>query len=146
MTMKNWHANVIVATMWGFALLFFFWTLYPYNPLEIEEPVKVLTPVVKAGDAVIVEFTFDKNTDVTPEVSLSLVDGVIYNLPTYSPSNVTGHTNNKAVNVLTIPPSMPCGEYHLHWEATYEMNPIRDVVVKYESEKFEILNSEICNE
>ncbi len=144
--MKNWHANLIVATMWGFAGLFFFWYLFPYNPLEIDEPVKIMTPVVKAGDAIIAEFTFDKNTEITPEISITLVDGVVYTIPSYSPENVVGHTDDKLVRVMTIPVSMPCGIYHLHWTAVYKMNPIRDVTVKYSSETFKILNDEICNE
>ena len=145
MKITNLHANLIVVIMWGFGLLIMFWCLYPYNPLEMEEPVKVLTPVVNAGDSVIVSFNFTKNTKITPEIHLSLVDGVIYNLPTYSPKNAVGHTDGKVVNVLTVPINQPCGDYHLRWVVSYEMNPVRTIEVEYESEKFRV-NSNICNE
>ena len=120
-----------------------YYLFYPYNPLEIQEPVKVITKEVKPGDIIFVEFTFKKNTTVRPEISLALVDGVVFNIPDYSPINPTGETKDKRVGVLVVPTSVPCGEYNLKWVASYKMNPLRIVDVPYESEKFYI-NSKIC--
>ena len=118
---------------------------YPFNPLEVKGPVKVITKEVKSGDPVIVEFDFIKNTSITPEISISLVDGVIYNLPTISPSNHIGEIKGKRVSVMEVPMTIPCGEYHIHWTAKYKYNALRTVEVKYESEKFRV-NSKLCSE
>jgi len=141
--MKNIHANIIVLTMWTFASIFWYWSYFPYKPLEITEPVKILNKNVKPGETIFAEFSFTKNTNVTPEIHLSMVDGVIYNIPNYSPVNKPGETKSKIVGVLEVPGSVPCGEYHLHWEADYRMNPIRHIIVEYQSEKFYV-DSPLC--
>lgn len=118
---------------------------YPFNPLEIEQPVKVLQDEYNAGDTVVVEFDFKKNTSIIPEITLALVDGVVYTIPTYKPINQVGQVTGKRVAVLDIPLSIPCGEYHLVWVASYRYNTLRTVEVEYESEPFRI-NNTICAE
>ena len=142
---KLFFANILLWVYFGMIGLFAFWLFYPYKFLEIEQPVKVLTPVVEPGDPIVVSFNFEKFNDTRPEISLRLVDGIIYNLPTFKPQNTKGFTEDKAVAILVVPPNQPCGEYHIEWTATYRPNPIREEDVKYESEVFRI-NSGICNE
>lgn len=118
---------------------------YPFKPLIIYEPVKVLTKEVKPGDAIIVEFNFQKNTKIIPEISLALVDGIVYNIPSYRPQNIPGAVIGKKVAVMEVPNSIPCGTYHLHWTASYRYNTLRTVDVEYASEEFYISNT-ICVE
>jgi hypothetical protein len=141
----NYLALLASLIIVGFTIAIWCWLLWPYKPLEINELVHVVTKVVRPGEAVFVQFTFEKNTDVSPEISLALVDGVIFNIPTYQPQNPVGKTFNKMVGVLEIPMTVPCGTYHLQWTAKYKMNPIRVVEVKYESEQFEVV-SPLCAE
>jgi len=140
---KNLFANLFLALTVLISGTLLFWMVYPYDPLYIETPVKILTPVVSGGDDIIASFTFNKKTSVTPEISMSLVDGVVYNIPAYKPINVEGVTKGKVIRVLQLPDNIPCGVYHLHWVAEYQMNPIRVVQVKYESEEF-LVESPIC--
>lgn len=144
--MKNYQAlNYITLASLGALLgIIVFYLFWPHNPLEIKSPVKTLTEEVDAGEVVFVEFNFKKNTEVRPDISLSIVDGVIFNIPEYSPINPVGETEGKVVGI-TIPASVPCGEYHLEWVARYHMNPLRTVEVPYESEPFRV-NSKICGE
>lgn len=116
---------------------------YPFNPLEMQEPVEVLNKKVKPGEMVLVNFNFKKNTKIIPDVSLSLVDGVVYIIPDYRPINPPGVVSDRIVGVMTVPMSIPCGEYLLKWVASYKYNAIRTVEVQYQSEKFYI-DSELC--
>ena len=141
----NLFANLVIFIVYSFAGLVAFWLLFPYNPLVIEQPTKVLTPVVKTGEVIYVEFDFEKNTDIKPNITVALVDGVIFNLPEFSPINPIGHTSKKVVGILTVPMTVPCGEYHIDFSADYKMNPIRTVTVEYETEKF-IIDSPLCAE
>lgn len=146
--MKRTHsifANLVIFIIYGLVLLFAYWIFYPYNPLEITTPVKVLTPVVKPGEVVYIDFEFTKNTPIKPEVKMALVDGVIFNLPEFSPINPVGDTDSKVVGVVTVPTTVPCGEYHIHFSADYQMNPLRVVTVEYETERF-IVDSKLCAE
>ena len=145
--MKRSHtifANIAICLMYLLVILFLYWTLYPYKPLEIEQPVKIVSEVHNPGDMIYADFNFEKNTNVKPDISLAIVDGVIFNIPSSTPQNSEGH-NERVVGVLEVPSTVPCGIYHLHWTAKYRMNPIRTVEVKYESEKFEI-TSTLCAE
>lgn len=118
---------------------------YPFKPLEMYEPVRVLTKEVMPGDTIFVEFNFKKNTDIIPDITLSLVDGVVYNLPSYRPINKPGEVQGRVVGVMEVPASIPCGEYYLQWLASYRYNTLRTVNVEYRSEKFRI-NNTICAE
>lgn len=143
--MKNTLATIVSLLMIGFTVLFWYWFLYPYQPLEMNEPVEIEQDVYHTGDVIYATFNFKKNTDIIPDISMSLVDGVVYTLPKYSPINPPGIIKDRVVGILQIPLSIPCGEYHLDWVASYQMNPIRTVDVMYESEKFRV-ESDYCFE
>ena len=127
----------------GFVFILWYWFLVPYHPLDIEQPVEIVNKKVAHGEVVLAKFNFTKYTDVTPDVSLALVDGVIFNVPKFSPQNQMGDVKDRVVGVLEIPKTVPCGEYHFEWTASYQMNPIRRVEVKYQSEKF-LVEDDTC--
>ena len=131
--------------LYSFVALFGYWTFYPYNPLEIEYPIEVLTPIVAEGEMVYVNFDFQKNTKIKPDISMALVDGIEFALPSHTPINIPGTTSDKIVGILKIPTTIPCGQYYISFSADYQMNPIRIITVDYQTEVF-IINSTLCGE
>lgn len=119
----------------------FYWYLYPYNPLVIEQPLQILNEhkQVQAGDNLVYRTTFTKNTDVLPLVHRELVDGVVHTLASITPVNEAGDHDHVVTNLVI--PNLPTGEYYLRTSACYEMNPIRTVCVNYNSELFTIMNN-----
>jgi hypothetical protein len=126
-------ANILVALFW-------FWCLYPYNPLEMKQPLEVLNEnkTVRAGEVVIYRAEYMKNTDILPKITRTLVDGIIYTLPPIIPINTRGK-HDQIIYSLTIPPSIPAGTYTFDCMACYQMNPIREVCVSYSSEEFTVI-------
>lgn len=122
--------------------LFWFWYLYPYKPLEITSPLKVLNEnkTVEAGDLLYFQADFVKNTDISPVLQKRLVDGIVYSLPSTIPHNKTGDSSKIVVN--DIPRSIPPNLYKMEFTACYQMNPIREVCVDYETEKFIVTKAE----
>lgn len=127
----------------GFSFLLWFWHLYPYKPLVInEEPLKILNEnkTVKQGDILVYEVNFTKNTDKKAVIYRRFVDGLIYNLPPSYPLNKPGERIN--TTTVDIPQVLPEGKYTLHSETCYQMNPIREVCVEYQTEEFEVIAKE----
>ena len=142
---NSFFAKLILLIMYFFVLLFTYWTFYPYKPLVIESPVEVITKDVWVGEFVLVKYNFTKNTSVQPVIRKSLVDGIVFLLPNTHPINRAGGREDKVVSTLIVPSTVPCGEYYIKYVATYEMNPIRTVIVEYESETFTI-HSPLCGD
>ena len=139
---KNKIINCISFGTIGIAFLFlaviFYWLLYPYNPLVINQrPLPIVNKEVKKGD--IVEYTFDycKNTDMHTHVNKKFSDGIEFALPEYDLSNPSGC---RVQNIVTeIPHTLPEGEYIIVATYTYDVNPLRRIVIKTHTEKFKVV-------
>lgn len=129
---------------WGTIILAFvllmvvgYWMFYPYNPLEIKsEPMKVLTPQVKAKDSFFFEIDYCKNMDLPAEITRTLIDTVIYNIPSFTANNELGC--HKIIATAEIP-NIPTGTYYYRIKFDYEVNPIRHILIVAETETFEIV-------
>lgn len=123
----------------GISFLLWFWWLVPYNPLEIESPLIVLNEdkTVVAGEFLRYSCVFQKNTPIKPTIHRRLIDGIVYSFPNSRPTNPVG--SNNLVCSLEIPASIPAGDYILDTSACYQMNPIREVCVDYQTEEFKII-------
>ena len=133
--------------MLDFLLIFFvfmvgmvwYWHLYPYNPLEIEQPLRVLNEdkTVVAGEILRYHCHFTKHTDKIPAINRRLVDGITYSFPETKPRNPVGE--NEFTCTLEIPRSIPEGNYRLDTQACYRMNPVREVCVEYSTDEFKVI-------
>lgn len=59
-TLEMWSLNLLTLLAIGILCLTLFWLLYPYKTIEVEEPMKILTPVIKAGDPIEYEVSYCK--------------------------------------------------------------------------------------
>ena len=128
--------NILVA---GFILLLIFWSVYPYRPIQFKNlPYKVKNKVIKAGG--VLEYTSDycKYTNEIPSTIRSFVNDIIYNLP-------VGQATKKPIGcakstfILLVPKELPPSIYILKTTYTYKVNPIRNIVVTNDTEKFEVV-------
>ena len=135
----NIFTTLTLILAFGFILTVIFWCIYPYNPLEIKQPLEILNEdkTVQVGEQLFYQVEFTKNTDKLPIINNHLVDEVVYALAPITPVNTSGE-HNQVVSHITIP-TIPAGNYYLRTSTCYEMNPIRTVCVVYESENFNIL-------
>lgn len=126
--------------------LFYYWTFIPYNPITINNAPVPIRPVSLASGTdttVIATLKSCKHTTVTPIVTRTLIgEGVEITTPSYS-GVINGPGCQTLQQAIIMPQFTPPGTYHIHWHVAYQMNPIRTVVVQYDSENFTVTKAAI---
>lgn len=120
--------------------VFYYWTFFPDKILEVKElPVPVTKPQnIESGRILILKFDYCKHADVKGIVESSLVsDRNVVILPSYKEETPVGCKKIDAPMIL--PYTVITQKYHVHYKITYQVNPIREVVVEFDSAEFELL-------
>ena len=125
---------VVIVLAITLMLMVFYCLFYPYNPLEVEEPMEVLSENVHGGDIVSYKVKFCKNTDKPATITRELVNDFHFTFSEVTVNNRIGC--QEALLHIQIPDFAPAGEYKIRTTATYRMNTIREIAVVYESETF----------
>ena len=112
-------------------------TFWPYKLLTFQNPVKVLTPVVKAGDAVTLEVHYCKYTNLSAIVSTKIVDDTVTTLPEIATNNPRGcHIIRTQI---AIPEFLDPGPHHIERKIVYHPNFFREITIPYNSEVFTVV-------
>jgi hypothetical protein len=130
---------LVIVSMIGLILLFGFWLLYPYNPVEFKDevyPVLNENKTVKQGDILKYEVDYCKRVDQVPVVNKKYVDGIIYETPMGRGVVFKGCRAQVVDNI--VPENLLPGEYFMQIEIDYEMNPIRHIIYHNRTEKFTV--------
>ena len=123
-----------------FLLLITYWNFYPYKTLEFKgDRFKLLHKQVYQGDVVEYYSDYCKYIDESAIVSRSFVNAIIYSTPSSLTGRMTGC--HKIIVQVRVPLELPIGTYHLENRYKYQVNPIRTIIVKQETEEFEVLES-----
>lgn len=120
-------------------IMFFYWMLYPYKPLVVNNtPLPILDKELHRHDNIIYELDYCKQMDLPVSVRRKLVDGLVFAV-----ADVTTGINDVGCRVqnfaIEVPHSLPTGEYIMTIEYVYKVNPIREVIVRTHTEKFTIV-------
>lgn len=121
--------------------IFSYWSFYPYNPLTVTNapvPIRPISLASGVDTTVIATTKVCKYTNAIPIVVRSIVgEGSVLMTPAYSGAvRTTGCTTLQ--QAIILPQFTPPGTYHVHWRVNYQVNPIRSVVVQYDSETFKV--------
>lgn len=120
------------------------WMFYPYNPLDMKQPVIVSPKTYKVGDRL--GLTMDYCSHVAVPVSTTAK----FVLTGPSTDHVIDSTVQKTTvskigckqvisNTFHILSNFIPGVYHLEIRAVYHVNPLRDIPVDIISEEFTVL-------
>ena len=134
---------VAVACVVVFSVVITWWLYFPYNVMDVREPVKVLTKQVIAGEFCEIELVYSKYFDIPGQRQIQLVNGMVISLdkePYY------GYLR-PGINVVyrigfVIPSWYPAGYCHAEIIASHEVNPIRTIVEKFSTEEFEVIKND----
>jgi len=142
---KNKIINCIsfftIFAAFGLLVTFFYWLLFPYKPLVVNKNPSVYPSEVRAGDILFLELDYCKNMDLPVTIRRRFIDGLVYSLPEITTAeNKTGCRVQKIL--LDAPEKLPEGEYRLDTDFVYKVNPIREVTVHAESEKFTVIGGD----
>ena len=114
-----------------------YWAILPVDVLKINKlPVPVTVPEnIKSGRILMLKFDYCKYTGSKGLVERTLVsDRNVITLPSYEDTSPAGC--NKADVPTVLPYTIIEQEYNIHYKITYQVNPLREVVEEFDSEKF----------
>jgi hypothetical protein len=100
--------------------------------------------VFYTGEQLTYAFDFCKTRNVPVEMYGSYIDTVKIDMPVVKLKSPTGCSKRISSN-YKIPKILPSGMYHFEVELIYQVNPIREVKVKYRTQQFEIINNDLKN-
>jgi hypothetical protein len=133
---------LFTVTMLIYAGVACYWLWYPYDVIQIEQPIKIMNPdkTVHAGEMLTYRFAYNKRMNVSGTLTRKLVN--TYKLE-YADVTVTAPIGKDTDQMsLLIPSFAHSGEHYIWWSASYKVNPLRTVVVTAESEHFMVIGEE----
>jgi len=129
---------ILLAIMTIVLLLFTYWQFAPYKTVTINS-VKLEETTVTQGENLAVDLNYDRYTNLTSRVHREFLNGIIFTTPTSDGPGKPGHYDRRLE--VEIPLTIPPGEYILKTYAVFQVNPIRQITVTWETEKFTVLSS-----
>ena len=146
--------NMILITV-GSAILLYLAFFDGGKPIEVlNNPVQTVeaTPdkdgnfipkkVFYTGEMLAYEFDYCKSRNVPAKMYGSYIDTVKIDMPVVELKSPVG-CGEKISSYYKVPKILPSGVYHFEVELVYQVNPIREVRVKYRTVEFNIINNDI---
>ncbi len=132
-------ANGVITLSFLILLVCFVWLIYPYNPATFRKLPHIVEPkVIQGGNFIVINIDVCKNAHIPPEISRAFVDGVIYQIPTYT--TVDDQTGCRVRKVqIYVPKGLPIGKYFISTNFKFQVNPIRTVEFQTRTEQFEVI-------
>lgn len=114
-------------------LLVGFWLIYPYKPFVVNNVTSEIE-TINPGETYKYSVSYCKYSNLSALVSKTLVNDILIPFSPYESNIPTGCQTR---DVYTeIPDYVPSGVYHIHIVSAYQVNPIRNVTVFYETPAF----------
>lgn len=140
-----WRGISLITYVSAGCLLFvlIFWSLWPYKTAEVEQPFPLVSNQLNQGDVIAFYVRGYRYTEVDVEIEKTLqCDGQLYLLDKVSAQGITqpkGQIDSIATQTR-VPEITPDGSICIvRFRNSYQVNPIRDVVVWFETEPFEVI-------
>jgi len=115
---KEWLFWAVIVSTFAFFISILFLVVYPYDPITVDSFIVDKYEVIP-GDKVTFHFKGKKNYNVSPTISIDLVDGEHFHVMDYPGTNPKGIIDNKRSFIV---PNIPAKKYRLRWSATYQIN------------------------
>jgi hypothetical protein len=115
-----------------------FWEFYPYKVLVFNTPLFILNKkTIKAGQNLTYTSNYCKYIDLPATVGRVFSNDLIFSTPAQSSNRPMGcHSITVAV---IVPHELPPGKYRLENVYEFKVNPIRTIVVKENTEEFNVI-------
>ena len=130
------YGTLILA--FGFVALIIFWGVYPYKTIKVNN-VSILTPTVQHGGDLAIKLDYDRYTDVDSAIIREFKDGIVFTTPEVEATGDVGHYD-RLVEV-SIPDTLPPGDYTLTTTATFKVNSIRKISVEWTTSSFKVTSN-----
>lgn len=128
---------IVLGTLWSAYMI-------AVDGVLINIPLKFKTNVVitdkkvyNKGDNISIKWEYCKGTPKPADISVNLVDGIVYMLPMIQSTRGVGCYDNYNT-VAVVPYSLPVGKYHLTANIHYSLNSLKSIDYKVISNTFEV--------
>jgi hypothetical protein len=138
----KWLAYGAVAFLALVTALFLYWLYQPSNVLELKEtpvPVRTVPPNGDNG-IVILHVKYCKNVEVDGRVRISFVSKSREVFLPVSTDRQPARCLDNELPIL-IPSELPADTYKIHFRVDYQVNPIKNQLVEFDSKPFEVVGS-----
>lgn len=112
---------------------------YPYKIVDIYSATTIGENLI-VGQPLTYKVKYCKYMDISPTVYRELVDGVIYSLNATSARTPMGC--NEVIMYAGYVPDVASGKYVLKMKNVYQVNPFREIIVEFQTNKFTIISNE----
>lgn len=137
----------LLTILTGIVLLVTIWLFYPYQTIEFKNTAYQTEKTEYAqGDTAYYTIDYCKFSDTVPTIKKFFIDGLRIQAEEHESVLVKG-CRTQSVS-LKIPKSLPAGRWKLQVESTYQLNPIRTLTTKNETNWFIVTasyNSDLDN-
>lgn len=101
-------------------------------------PIRTIRSEAHPRGVVILEYDYCKNTKSEGEIRTSYVS--THSAEIFLPRAIdrTDPMCGQLEAPYIIPPQVTPGRYHLHFRASYKINPIKTVIIEWDSEEFNV--------
>ena len=122
-------------------LTILFWLTYPYKPLVFNDSVfPIKNKIVRQGGTLTYVSDYCKNTNLSAVITRTFTNGLVFIVPAVTSYRPVGC---QVINVVvSIPVELPPGKYFLQNLYSYQVNPLRTVVVAHNTEEFEVVEAD----
>ena len=129
---------MVMATLFmvyvGYLLYYPFKTNHSYTG----DTLHVINKKLHAGEALKIEVDVEQYTSgIKVDKSTQIVNGVVFNLP--NSSYITRKGRMTFTQYVVIPKEIQPGVYHLEFDSTFNINPLRKIMIHRKTENFTIL-------
>ncbi len=134
------YATIVLAG--ATVLLVLYWLIFPLKWVEVVEPLHVLNPrsEVSRGEELVYEIKYKKYKEISTRSNRTIECGDnLVTLTEVSANSTLPAGEYTYIDKITVPEKSSLGECVLAVTVTYELNPIREPIIRYESEIFKIV-------
>ena len=135
---SHWAAYVSVASSFGVACVFAYWLLWPYEVLSgfvTGADIRIETAEVRQGDSLILIGVGCNRMNRSGTIDRAFVDGTIYAIPTQATPGLGCDGRPRRIPVK-VPEHLPPGIYRVATVLRYQVNPIRVITYRHQTEPF----------
>ena len=135
----NTLSMISVLFAMGVTILILFWEFYPYQPLVLNKPTfPMITKTVYPGNLLTYQVDYCKYMNLSAMITRHVINGYDYTMPTVLGDKTTGCGVSNIS--FTLPKETPSGvKYKLEIIYKYQVNPLREIVVKEVTDPFTVL-------
>ncbi len=146
-TAKHWqHLAYGVFTLTLIVLsILGYWLIQPSNVLVVKNgPLPVRPQEVNAnGGQIIATVDFCKNSSATGKIVVYLAGNNGAKIDVNWPDDTLKKGCKKFDIPIPIPAQTPTGEYHVVFEATYMVSPIKNSFTTFQTQTFKVVNDKL---